>query len=200
MQAAIEQFRENVRRVRSLDGVYQALAGPTTAALDLSDVLRSEWALAVSSLDNYIHELVKLGMLAAYRGERPRTEAFSRFQISLDSALEAISNPLDDAWLERQIVARHGHLSFQTPDRIADAVRLISEVRLWDAVASRLGRTNRDIREQLRLIVARRNQIVHAADMDQTYAGRSLPIDYLLVSEAVAFIEQVAEAIHAVVA
>lgn len=199
MQAAIEQFRENARRVHSLDGIYQALVVQTTP-VDLSDLLRSELVLAVSSLDNYIHELVKLGMLEAYRGERPRTEAFLRFQVSLDSALEALSSPLDDAWLESQVVSRHGHLSFQTPDSIADAVRLISEVRLWDGVASRLGKTNRDTREQLRLIVARRNQIVHSADMDQTYAGRALPIDYLLVTEAVAFIEQLAEAIYAVVA
>lgn len=199
MQAAIEQFRSNILRVRSLDGIYQALSVNTTSALDLSDLLRSEWVLAVSSLDSYIHELVKLGMLEAYRGERPRTEAFLRFQISLDSALEAISNPLDSAWLESQVVSRHGHLSFQTPDRIAEAVRLISGVRLWDEVASRLGKTNRDTREQLGLIVDRRNQIVHAADIDPSYAGRAWPIDYLLVTEAVTFIEQVAEAIHAVV-
>ena len=199
MQAAIEQFRGNIRRVHSLDGIYQSLNAQTDSAVDLSDLLRSELVLAVSSLDNYIHELVRLGMLEAYRGERPQTDAFLRFQVSLESALAGISNPLNEAWLEGQIISRHGHSSFQTPDSIADAVRLISGAPLWNEVASLLVKTNRDIRDQLMLIVSRRNQIVHAADMDQTYAARTWPIDYLLVADAVTFIEQLADAIHAVV-
>lgn len=198
MQAAIEQFRENIRRVRSIEAIYQAFSAQTTPVLDLSDLLRFELVMAVSSLDYYIHELVRLGMLEAYRGGRVQTEAFLRFQIPLSSALEAISSPSSDDWLQSHIISRHGHLSFQTPDNIADAVKLIAEVPLWNQVAVRLGKRARDIREQLGLIVTRRNQIVHAADIDPSYAGRPWPIDYALVEESVTFIESLVENVHAV--
>ncbi|MFM7714263.1 MAG: hypothetical protein ACKO7A_16605, partial [Microcystis sp.] len=37
-------------------------------------------------LDYYIHEVVALGMLEIYRGQRSEPSAFSRFQVSLDGA------------------------------------------------------------------------------------------------------------------
>ena len=40
--------------------------------------------MAVSALDHYIHELVKLGMLEAYRSNRAQTDALLRFRISLE--------------------------------------------------------------------------------------------------------------------
>ena len=200
MQAAIDQFRGNLQRVRSLGSIYQALNAQTTQALDLSDILRSEWVLAVSALDHYIHELVKLGMLEAYRGNRAQTDALLRFRITLSSTLQAINASGNDDWLEDQIIANHGHLSFQNPDKIADAARLISGVSLWNEVAARLGETSQDTREQLRLIVNRRNQIAHEADLNPSYPGVLWPIDFNMADGAVTFIENLAEAIHAVVA
>ena len=199
MQAAIDQFRSNVQRVRSLGLIHQALNGQTTQALDLSDILRSEWVMAVSALDHYMHELVKLGMLEAYHGNRAQTDAFLRFRITLSSTLQAISASGNDDWLEDQIIANHGHLSFQDPDKIADGVRLISGVPLWDEVASRLGTTSQDTREQLRLIVNRRNQIAHESDLDPSYPGILWPINPNMADDAVTFIENVAEAIYAFV-
>ena len=199
MQAAIDQFRSNVQRVRSLGLIHQALNGQTTQALDLSDILRSEWVMAVSALDHYIHELVKLGMLEAYHGNRTQTDAFLRFQITMNSTLQAVRASGNDDWLEGQIRSSHGHLSFQSPDKIADGVRLISGVPLWDEVASRLGTTSQDTREQLRLIVNRRNQIAHESDLDPSYPGILWPINPNMADDAVTFIENVAEAIYAVV-
>ena len=138
MQSAIEQFRANIQRVHALGSIYQALNAQTTEALDLSDLLRSEWVMAVSALDHYVHELVKLGMLEIYRGYRPQTDAFSQFQITLGSALQAVNSPGNHEWLEDQIRARHSHLSFQTPDNIANAIRLISPESLWSEVAAKV--------------------------------------------------------------
>ena len=100
MQAAIEQFRQNIQRVRNLGSIYQALSSQTTEALDLSDLLRSELVMAVSALDHFVHELVRLGMLEAYRGDRARTDALLRFQITLSSAMEFLNTQGSDNWLE----------------------------------------------------------------------------------------------------
>ncbi len=200
MQAAIEQFRANIQRTRSISSIYQALNSQTTQALDLSDLLRSEWVMAVSALDHYVHELVRLGMMEAYHGKRPQTDAFLRFQITIGRTLQAVNTPTDDSWLEDQIRASHGHLSFQTPDNIADAVRLVSDAPLWNTVAARLNVTPQYMRERVRLIVSRRNQIAHEADTDPSYGGRLWPIDFAMVDDAVSFIEGIAEVIYAVVA
>ena len=200
MQAAIDQFHRNIERARNLGALSQVLNVQTAPALDLSDLLRSELALAVSALDHYIHELVRLGMLESLRGQRTRTDAFLRFPVTLSGALDAVDAPGPGNWLERQIIARHGYRSFQDPDRIADAIRLISNAQLWNEVAERLGASSHDVRANLRVVVDRRNKIAHEADVDSIYTGRLRPIDFPMVDDAATFIERLAEAIHAVAA
>ena len=185
--------------------MFLAMRAQTTEALDLSDVLRAALVTSVSALDLYIHELVKLGMLQAYLFERVRTQAFLRFQVSLLGVLQASSNFSSTAWLEQEIGDRQGHQSFQTPDNIADAIRLISEVELWNEVSCSLGSDRREIRDRLNLIVDRRNKIVHEADIIPDYAGQTAysevrsPIDETIVADAIDFIDQVAVAIYGLV-
>ena len=183
-----------------MGAIYLALSNQTTEALDLSDLLRSQWVMAVSALDHYVHELVRLGMLEAYHGKRPQTDAFLRFQITMDRTLQVIKSPSSDDWLEDQIRNSHGHRSFQTPDNVAEAIRLISDTPLWNGVAARLNVTARYTRERLSLIVNRRNQIAHEADTDPSYGGRLWPIDFAVVDQTVQFIEELTEAIYEIVA
>ena len=197
MQTAINQFRANIGRIRNLDAMYKT--GQTTAIPDLSDILRAELVMAVSALDHYIHEIVRLGMLEAYSGHRIQTPAFLRFQVTLESALQGISAPMSDNWLEDQIRTRHSYQSFQHPDNIANAIRLISDAQLWNGVAKHLGRSPQDVKNELILIVDRRNKIAHEADMDASFPGKRWPINDVLVDDAINFIEQIAEAIYTVI-
>ena len=199
MQTAIEQFRTNIIRVRNLGSVAKILDEQTTAVLDVSDILRSELVMAVSALDQYVHEVVRLGMLDAYRGNRNRTQQFLRFQVSLESALQGIADPASESWLEDQIRTRHGYQSFQSYNNIADAIRLISPARLWAEVSKIVGVDQQDIEGTLGLIVIRRNQIAHESDIDPSYPHRRWPIDEQTLNEAVNFIEQIAEAVYSVV-
>ena len=196
MQSALDQARANIGRVRNLGAIHKALNAQTTDVIDLSDLLRAELVMGVSALDHFVHELVRLGMLEVYRGNRAQTPAFLRFTVSLESVLQGIAAPGDQGWLENEIRTRHGWQSFQNADSIAEAVRLISEVRLWEEVANRLGMPPQDARRQLNLIVDRRNKIAHEADSDPTFPGSRWPIDEALVDEAVDFIEQVVESIY----
>ncbi|NET61274.1 MAG: hypothetical protein F6K47_35650 [Symploca sp. SIO2E6] len=245
MQSALDQFRISLGRVRDLIALYDSIRAQATDVLDLSDILRAALVLAVSALDYYVHEVVRLGMLEIHRGQRPEPtpspnasqSAFSRFQISLGSArvdrgvvidmaswlesemqqsygydmqqsytipelIPALSNCIlnrlnNASWLEDEIRERHGYLSFQTPDKIADAIRLISNKKLWDEIAEQIGRPTKDIKQQLSLIVERRNKIAHEADIDPSYnLGTRWEIDKVQVSDAINFIEQVVESIH----
>ena len=156
--------------------------------------------MAVSVLDHYIHELVRLGMLDAYRNNRVRTPTFMDFQVSLAGVISAIANPSDEVWIEQEIRNNHSHQTFQSPGNIASALRLISEEdHLWNTVASNIHMSQQDVRNTLRTIVARRNQIVHEADMDPSYPGTRWPITTQMVDDAVDFIDRIAEDIYAIV-
>ena len=198
MQSAIDLFRLSIARVRDLIAVHNSLKAQTSNVLDISDMLRSALVLAVSALDYYIHEVVRIGMLEIHRGERPEPPAFSGFQISLGNARAGINAEQNiDSWLEDEIRQRHSYKSFQQQKAIADAVRLICEKKLWEEVSINMGSPAKDIKQQLSLIVDRRNKIAHEADIDPTLSlGNRWPIDELLVNEAVNFLEQVVESIH----
>ncbi len=199
MQSAIEQFRVNVAHIGDIGSIANVLATQTTSALDISDILRAELVMVVSVLDHYVHELVRLGMLDAYRNNRVRTPAFLQFQVSLAGTMSAIANPSDEVWIEQEIRARHGHRTFQTPENIAMALSLISEAKLWDAVADHIQMSSQDVRDTLKTIVDRRNQIAHEADMDPSYPDTRWLINAQMVDEAVNFVDRIAEAIYVTV-
>jgi len=248
MQLAIEQFRLSIARVRDLIAIHNSLKSQTTSALDVSDILRAALVLTVSALDYYIHEVVTLGMLEIYRGQRSEPSptpnssqsAFSRFKVSLDGArqerliaisisswleneiqqnycsffdqesrsisevLPMIENLLTNKlnsnyWLEAEIREKLSYESYQQPNKIADAIRLISAKELWKEVAGQLNKPAKDIKSQLSAIVDRRNKIAHEADIDPSYGiGSRWNIDENMVNDAVNFIEQLVENIHQV--
>ena len=201
MLSPIEQLRENITRVQTLGGLHQAFDQQTTPVIDLSDLLRAQIVMSVSALDHYIHEITRVGMLEVYDGARPQTPAFLRFQVTMNATMMGISKPNENDWFDREIREKHGHQAFQHPDNIANAVRLFSSCELWRSVALELNLTDQEIKNRLRAIVNRRNQIVHEADLDPSYpgSGNRWPISPLDVTSASDFIQDVCEAIHIVV-
>ena len=201
MLSPIEQFRENIARVQSLGGLHEAFDQMTTPAVDLTDLLRAQIVMVVSALDHYIHEITRVGMLEVYDGNRPRTDAFLRFQVTMDTAMKGISNSSENQWLDAEIRERHGYQAFQHPDNIADAVRLFSSCELWPSVAGQLNLPVQDVKNRLRAIINRRNQIAHEADLNPSYLGSGTrwPISPLDLTSTLDFIQNVCEAIHTVV-
>lgn len=196
MNLALEQFESNIQRTRTLATLHSVLGTRTTSALDTSDILRSALVLTVSALDQYVHEIVRLGILEIYRGRRPYTSSSLKFSVSLRSALQIRIAPADDSWLDNEIREHHSWQSFEHPDKIADAIRLISDVSLWDTVASDLGSVAPDVKQRLKLIVDRRNKITHEADIDPSFPNTRWPIDDQMVFDSITFIEQVVYSIH----
>lgn len=199
MKIAIDQFRKNIGNIRNLDAICRAIESSTTKALDLSDILRSELVFAVSAFDHFVHEVARLGMLEINQGSRPPTDSYLRFLVPLSDVQIAIGPSANAKWLDDRIREHHGWKSFQQPDKVAEAIRLVSEIRLWDEIASRLGKAPEDIKRQLELIVDRRNKIAHESDMDPSFPGSRWPINRPLVDDAISFIEQIAEAIFDVI-
>ncbi|HLE17609.1 MAG TPA: HEPN domain-containing protein [Syntrophales bacterium] len=198
MHSAIQHFRSNIERVRAVGGLYEGISHLTTSAIDATDLLRAQIVLAVSALDHYIHEVTRLGMIEVFNGVRTQTNAFRRFQVTIDAAMAGLANP-GFFWFENEVREKHSYLAFQHPDKIADAIRLFSSCELWPAVASRLGMTVPEVKAHLILIVDRRNKIAHEADLDPTYPGTRWPISIVDTTNAVDFIEKICKTIHSVI-
>jgi hypothetical protein len=154
----------------------------------------------VSALDHFIHELTLRGMMEIWHGEREATPAYLRCPVSLDVAARLAAESTIGIHLETEIRMRHSFLSFQQPDKIADAVRLFSPVELWNEVGTLLKEDPRDLKAQLKLLVERRNKIAHEADVDPSYPGQRWPIAPKDVDDALVFTERVGEAIYQLVA
>lgn len=195
MHNALDQFRENIERVRSLGGLANAVAAMTTTAVDVSDILRAQHVLAVSALDHYVHEITRIGMLEIFDGKRIPPPAYLRFKISFEYIVPGLAISRDR--IDEEIRIQHSFLSFQQPDKIADAIRLISPIKIWDEVAAYVGISANDVKDRLRLIVDRRNKIAHEADLDPTYPKVRWPILQTDVDQVVSFLVEIVEAINA---
>ncbi len=155
--------------------------------------------LCVSALDFYVHELTRLGMIEIIEGKRPMTPAFLRFKASLDGVMTGMQPGATSSWLDTEVRAQHSLLSFQQADKVADAIRLISAVELWNEVGIRLATPAKDIKNNLQLVVQRRNKIAHEADIDPSYPGVRWPITSADVTFATDFVERICETIHQIV-
>ncbi len=199
MLSCITQIRENISRVRTLGGLYCALNSLTTPLIDGSDILRSQIVLSVSALDHYIHAITRTGMLEVYSGKRPTTDAFLKFPVPADVLMASNSGGSGIALFEDEIREQHSFLSFQQPDKVADAIRLFSSCKLWKEVGTIIGSTPTDIKTRLKLIVDRRNKIAHEADLDPSFPGVRWPITSSDADSVTDYISELCEAIHAVV-
>ena len=137
MQSAIDQFRVSIQRVRDLIALHNSIKSQSTSALDLSDILRSALVLTVSALDYYVHEVVTLGMLEIYRGQRPEpsvsantsTSAFSRFDVSLGGASQERKIALAiESWLETEIQQNYGSEFLQQSHQLSQLLPIISNI------------------------------------------------------------------------
>lgn len=150
-------------------------------------------------------------MLEAFNGQRSKTAKFNNFTISL-ATLSKIQNATTiraenelivetaDYFFEQEVISKHKHLSFQEPDKVADALSSIwEESQKWQKIANQYsvldrGLSETNLKETLKKIVFRRNQIVHEADIDlQTHERNN--IDETEVKTAIDFIEKLGESI-----
>lgn len=196
MNSAIDAFRINVARARNLGGLYDAIYSVMTSAIDASDLIRSQIVLSVSALDYYVHEITVGGMLEIFDGDRPVTDSFLKSKVS--AGLFLTSSIGRRAAFEADIRERHSYLSFQHPDKIAEAIRLFCAKPLWREVATQMSLSEADVKTRLKLIVDRRNKIAHEADADPSFPGARWPIVRQDGEDALIFVTLLCEAIHVI--
>lgn len=192
MQVCKDKLLHNIDRISNMHAIYKHLTNSLKFNQDdVADIIRSEIVYLISAFDRLIHDLVKIGMIEIFLGNRPMTAAYKKFTISIEQS-NMINNstvPPPEFVFEQIIVKSHKHLSFQEPDKISNALSLIwDENHKWQKIATELGLSQNDVKIKLKNLVIRRNQIVHESDID-LFSGNLLPIFETDVESATTFIK-----------
>jgi len=205
----LAQFEAVWSRCALLRGIHAYLENNVTAALQPDELLRAEWVSRVSAMDLYVHELVAQSMIAIFEGTRPPTPAFLRFQISTDAMLRirAAASPTEASLaFDLDVRDQLSRDTFQAPDDIADGIRLISTIELWNEIALALGAnpaTKSTVAKSLKrkhsLIIRRRNIIAHEGDLKQSPLREPWPIAAADLIDVSDHIEQIVRTIDTIV-
>src|SRR5437016_13826008 len=130
MRNALNQFESNIRSARHLGELSTVVQDLTKGVVDVSDILRSELVLSVSALDHLVHELCRVGMIEIAEKKRSATDAYFRFQLPIRATEIALGGTLPSIWMSDAVRERHSWQSFQDPEKLAEALRLISSKKL----------------------------------------------------------------------
>lgn len=194
-------FRANLQDADALAGVFEFLTNTVGGPLSFDDLLRSKIVYSVSAFDKLIHDLVKRGMIEIFVGKRPPTPKYSNETISLQSAQQLASavTPPPEVMFEQLVQAKLKVFSFQDPEKVADALSYIwPEQQKWHRIASVVGIDEKTIRTTLKLIVSRRNSIVHEADIDPT-TNTKIPITKLEADKVTDFLLRLGNSIGSLI-
>lgn len=194
-------------RCHGLSAMHAYMARGVTAALPVEEILRAEWVARVSALDLYVHELVAQRMLQCFEGSLLKPRQFHSFQLPLETierirnaATPAAASDAFDLEVRRQLST----VTYQDPEKIADGVRLCSDIELWNEIALKMGATPatkvadaKKHKRQLRSIVDRRNKIAHEGDLQPSLPITPWPIHQHDLTVVSTFIEELVKSIEA---
>ena len=167
MSDAKAKFTKSVEATFVLGAIYDYLSNQVTA-FDISEILRAQFVLLVSTLDFYIHEIVRDGVLCSF-DESEASTGLSKIAIPLGIVKTLFSV---DSETERKMIlngvikditSKH---SYQAPHAIEKALALIEIKNVWSKLSDFSLDSPEVIKNKLALIVNRRNKIVHEADIN----------------------------------
>lgn len=162
-------FNRNIVQANSLGALYDHLSSTVAIPEQFDDLLRSQIVNSLSAFDKLMHDLIRIGMVKMFEKQRPSTSKYLNETIAIqylsDLATGAIPPPA--VRFEEIVREKLSKLSFQDPLKVAEGLSYIWEDKhKWQKIVLTLGMTDEDAKRKLKLIVTRRNAIVHEADLD----------------------------------
>jgi hypothetical protein len=184
-------FLANIRIAREQSSLYDFLVNSVVSPFAYDDILRSQVVYSVSAFDKLIHDIIRVGMVATFVGNRQPTPKYhaEAITIELHGALLAAGMPPAELLFDQEVIKKLRILVFQDPNKVSDGLSLIwPEVHKWAAIAGAIGISVNDAKTTMKLISIRRNAIVHEADMDPVTNART-PISRAEANEITDFLE-----------
>lgn len=162
-------FQDNIRQAEELGALFNYLSVTLALPGQFDDLLRSQVVQAVSAFDKLVHDLIRIGMVMTFENQRPATAKYLAESVTIQHlpGLAAAAIPPPAVRFEEIVREKLSKFSFQDPSKVADGLSYIwNESQKWQQIAQGLGMTESDAKLRLKLIVSRRNAIVHEADLD----------------------------------
>jgi len=201
MYKSLSDFQQNVVSVRELASLHDYLLDHLKP-MAFDDLLRFEIVYSVSAFDKLVHDLIRIGMVSIFTGKRPPTAKYLAERISLSAygSMSTATVPPKEYYFEQEVISKLRTVTYQAPENIADGLSYIwDEKYKWQKISAAMAMTEDAVKTQLRLIVDRRNKIVHEADVD-IISGGKLTISKQDCEATLAFIEKCGEEIVKLVA
>lgn len=208
MASPRDMFNDAWQRCDMLSAMYAYLSSTTTKALHCEEILRAEWVARVAALDLYVHELVAQRMEEIFMGLRSAPDAYKKFLLpneTLDRIRSALSPDDARSAFDLEVRRQLGFVTYQGHESIANGIRMVSSVELWNGIATQLGALPADVtkkakalRGQLTMIVERRNKIAHEGDMQPSAPRQPWPISQSDLQTVSTFIFDIVGAIDAI--
>lgn len=162
-------FHKNIQQANELGALYAHLSNLVSIPEQFDDLLRSQIVNAVSAFDKLMHDVIRIGMVKIFENQRPSTSKYLSEVIAIQHlpTLAATAVPPPAVRFEEIVREKLSTLSFQDPTKIADGLSYIwNEKQKWYQIALGLGMSDDDAKRKQKLIITRRNAIVHEADLD----------------------------------
>jgi hypothetical protein len=162
-------FHKNIQQANELGVLFDYLSDTVTVPTPFDDLLRSQIVNTLSAFDKLMHDLIRIGMVKIFENQRPPTGKYLSEAVAIQhlSGLTTGAVPPPPVRFEEIVREKLSKLSFQDPAKVTDGLSYIwNESQKWQQIALSLGMSDEDAKRRLKLIVTRRNAIVHEADID----------------------------------
>ncbi|NIA30058.1 MAG: hypothetical protein GWP06_09130 [Actinobacteria bacterium] len=186
---SLKLFERNIEESSQLLALFE-YTNQHLPSMNFSDLLRAHFVYSVSAFDKLIHDLITIGMVEIFLGKRPATPKYLSEGISLEihNKIFEATIPPKEYYFESDVKKKLSFMSFIDPNKVADGLSLIwQEPHKWRHIASRMEGELQIVKTTLKTISARRNQIVHEADIDMV-TGRKYPIEKTETKDVANFI------------
>jgi HEPN superfamily RiboL-PSP-like protein len=168
MYSALRLFEKNISESSQLLVLFE-FTTLNLPSMNFDDLLRAHLVYSVSAFDKLIHDIIKIGMLEIFLNKRLATSKYLSEGISLEihNKISNATIPPKEFYFESEVTKKLSFLSFQDPNKVAEGLSLIwGEPHKWQQIADSMGLEISTAKITLKTISARRNQIVHEADID----------------------------------
>lgn len=165
MTKAYTKFETNISSASILERIFEYLS-KRTLPFEPDELLRAEYVMLVGAFDCYVHDFVRERMVKAFNNPSTMADKTRDYKVSLGVMMEIINetNPISRMQLlESEIKKTESANSYQSSTSIESALGMVGFKNIWNTLWGKDAATKKN---QLNLIVRRRNQIAHEADID----------------------------------
>jgi hypothetical protein len=198
---ADNNFQGNISSIDDLLKLHNLLAKDYPLLKDQSDeLLRAIIVLSVSALDNYLHDFYRTEIVESFLGKGNFNVQFEKIKISIQAMQElnaAFSEVEKRNFLNIELRKIQRTETYQSARSIEDLFNKIEVKNVWSKLSVTMGLNAQSVKDELGLIIDRRNKISHESDWDYINQRKN-PIDYSQVVDVVNFIKRFVTGIEAI--